>query len=133
MKVIVAGGRNFNDRNLMCNELEKLVLNKFLTVNLELICGMAKGADLLAKSVFENNGMTVHERPADWKNLNVPKCVIGTNQYGQYNKLAGMNRNHSMGDEADVLVAFWDGKSTGTKDMIDYMQSLNKPVHVVKY
>lgn len=36
-----------------------------------------------------------------------------------------------MGDYADELIAFWDGKSTGTKDMIEYMQKLKKPVEVI--
>ena len=36
-----------------------------------------------------------------------------------------------MGDFADILLAIWDGKSRGTKQMIDYMKSLGKPVHVV--
>ena len=38
-----------------------------------------------------------------------------------------------MGDYADFLVAFWDGKSKGTKDMIDYMQKLGKHGTVIKY
>ena len=36
-----------------------------------------------------------------------------------------------MGDYADSLIAFWDGKSPGTKDMIEYMRKQNKYVEVV--
>ena len=38
-----------------------------------------------------------------------------------------------MGDYADYLVAFWDGKSRGTKDMINYMKGLGKHGKVVLY
>ena len=34
---------------------------------------------------------------------------------------------------ADGLLAFWDGQSRGTKQMIEYMRSLNKPVHIIHY
>jgi hypothetical protein len=33
----------------------------------------------------------------------------------------------------DELLAFWDGRSPGTKHMIDTMTGLEKPVHVVKF
>lgn len=38
-----------------------------------------------------------------------------------------------MGDYADYLIAFWDGKSSGTKDMINYMQQLGKNGKVVLF
>ena len=132
MKIIVAGGRDFFDREHMEFELTQLHRNGVLGENPELVCGMAKGADLLAKDVFEAAGFDVHERPADWQDMSEP-CKIGKNYFGKYNKLAGMKRNHSMGDESDVLVAFHDGRSKGTADMIKYMRSLGKNVYVFNY
>jgi hypothetical protein len=38
-----------------------------------------------------------------------------------------------MGNYADFLVAFWDGKSTGTQDMISFMKRIGKHGRVVKY
>ena len=38
-----------------------------------------------------------------------------------------------MGNYADVLIAFWDGSSRGTKHMIDYMKSLNKQVFIFNF
>jgi hypothetical protein len=35
-----------------------------------------------------------------------------------------------MADYADALVAVWDGSSPGTKNMINIMQRLDKPVHI---
>ena len=62
--------------------------------------------------------------PADWNNITVPGAVIKYNSYGKYNALAGHQRNAKMGDYADALIAVWNGKSTGTRNMIKYMKSL---------
>ncbi len=133
MKVIVAGGRDFFNEKRMINELNGLIESDVLTEDLELVCGMALGADSVAKGIFEAAGLVVHERPADWEDFS-PPCKWKVNKFGKdYNALAGMKRNHAMGDEADLLVAFWDCESKGTKDMIDYMRKLNKPVHVFYY
>ena len=132
MKIIVAGGRDFFDEEYMAQELEVLHRTGVI-VEPELVCGMAPGADLTAKAIFENSDYVVHERPADWKDLSAVPCVIKRNRYGEYNALAGHNRNATMGDEAELAVIFWDGKSTGTKNMIDYMRKLGKPVHIFYY
>ena len=36
-----------------------------------------------------------------------------------YHKSAGIRRNKEMAEYADALIAFWDGKSNGTKNMIE--------------
>lgn len=58
------------------------------------------------------------------------KLTIFPAEWEKYGKRAGILRNIQMGDYADALVAIWDGESKGTKHMIEYMQSLNKPVFV---
>lgn len=118
MKLIVAGGRDFVDTNRMIEELQKLVNSGSIPECPELVCGMARGADMLAYSLWANHNMKIHTFPADWKT---------------HPRSAGYIRNAEMGNFADVLVAFWDGKSRGTKHMIEYMQRLNKPVYVVRY
>lgn len=132
MKVIVAGGRKFNDETLMLQTLNRLLESGFISKDVELVCGMAEGADLMAKAIFEDAGLVVHTRPADWNNMSKP-CVIRNNTHGQYNALAGHKRNRAMGNEADKLIAFWDEKSAGTKDMIKYMAKLGKPLVTVNY
>lgn len=118
MKLIVAGGRDFTDTNRMIAELQKLVESGEITDSPELVCGMARGADMLAYSLWDNNRMPIHNFPANW------------NKHG---KSAGYKRNQEMGEFADAAVCFWDGNSKGTKHMIDIMQRLNKPVYVVRY
>jgi hypothetical protein len=78
---------------------------------------MARGADALGYQFAKTNNIMVYEFPADWSQ----------------GKSAGFKRNAQMGDFSDGLLAFWDGQSRGTKGMIEYMQRLGKPVHVVRY
>lgn len=44
-----------------------------------------------------------------------------------------MIRNDEMATYADMLIAFWDGQSVGTQDMIDRMEKLGKEVKVIYY
>lgn len=118
MKLIVAGGRDFTDSSVMISELTKLVQNGNIPDCPELVCGMARGADMLAYSLWANNRMPIHNFPADW------------NKHG---KSAGYIRNAAMGEFADAAVCFWDGNSRGTKHMIYIMERQNKPVYVVRY
>jgi hypothetical protein len=54
-------------------------------------------------------------------------------QWDKYGKSAGFRRNEQMAKIADALIAFWDGKSHGTKHMIDIMNEKNLQVKVVEY
>jgi len=56
--------------------------------------------------------------------------VVKENKYGKYNALAGFNRNQQMAEYADVLIAIIKNNSSGTRDMIDRMNKLNKKVYV---
>ena len=113
MKVIIAGSRTLNDYNFVKTEIEKLNLEID-----EVVCGEARGADSLGKRWAESKNIPVKSFYPEWDR-------IGT--------AAGMIRNHLMGDYADYLIAFWDGKSRGTKDMIDYMQQIGKHGSVIIY
>lgn len=115
-KLIIAGGRDF------CNyELLKTAVNTYANSKqnkVSIVSGMAKGADALGYRLAEEYNIKVYEFPANW------------NKHG---KRAGFVRNEEMGNFADSLIAFWDGKSRGTKHMIDFMKQLNKPVTVIPY
>ncbi len=132
MKLIIAGGRDFTDVQLVKRELNKLI-KETGTTEVELVCGMAQGADGIGYDIFKANGHTPKEFHADWKDMSEP-CVRRVNRYGkEYNALAGMKRNHAMGDYATHALVFWDGRSKGSKDMIDYMRKIGKPVKVIRY
>ena len=113
-KIIVAGSRNFNDYDLLKEKLD-FFFSKLTPV---IVCGEARGADSLGRKYAEENNLEILSFPADW------------NKYG---KSAGYRRNEQMAEVADYLVAFWDGKSSGTKHMIDTMKKMGKDVRIVKY
>lgn len=118
MNLIIAGGRDFSNEALMRDSLQELVTGGLIDESVVLICGMAKGADLMGYDLFTENKLPIRKFIPDWDGLG---------------KRAGYVRNAEMGDAADLALIFWDGKSRGTKHMIEYMGRLNKPVHLVKY
>ena len=118
LKLIVAGGRDFHDYQLLTKVIMDLALVEYADKAISIVSGMAKGADSLGYMFAVENNVKKYIFPADW------------NQYG---KSAGMLRNKEMGMFADALLAFHDGISKGTLNMIQYMGTLNKPVHIVRY
>ena len=113
MKIIIAGGRDFNNYYI----LEK-VLNSFKELIDEIISGDARGADELGARWATSNNIHVNHFPANWD---------------YYGKAAGFIRNIEMADNADALIAFWDNKSKGTGHMIKTMQMKKKPYWVFNY
>ena len=131
MRVIIAGGRDFNDFKLLefnINKIfkqlsdEKLISIYVNESNIEIICGKARGADTLGEQFAKEYKLSIKYFPADW------------NTYG---KSAGYRRNAEMANYAKedngVLITFWDGKSKGTKHMIDLAKSNNIRVFIVNY
>lgn len=81
------------------------------------ICGMAPGADTLGKIWAEENGIEVLEYPADW---------------AAEPENGGKIRNAQMAQDAEAVIALWDGKSPGTSHMISCTRSLGKPLYIYK-
>jgi hypothetical protein len=119
MKVIIAGSRNFYNLDDMLGYMSTLppdFPNEDGEIT-EVVSGGARGADLLGEAFAKMQNIPVKRFVPDWDGLG---------------KRAGMARNAEMGMYADALIAFWDGESKGTQHMINYMQSLEKPVYVFK-
>lgn len=145
MRVIIAGGRKFNDYTLLREEclqiFRQLKSEGYDTKRdkITIISGKANGADTLGERFGDEFRLGLKEFPADWNNLDVERCVVRTNKYGKYNALAGNNRNLEMAEyakndpELGVLIAFHDGKSTGTKHMIDLANKHGLRVFIVNY
>lgn len=114
MKVIVAGSRGFGDFDLMVEKLDRLLQNQ---TDVVIVSGAARGADRLGEQYAELRGYDVHRYPADWKT---------------HKRSAGYKRNVQMAENADALVAFWDGKSRGTQHMINIASDKGLKVRVVR-
>ena len=112
MKVVVAGSRTFHNRQLVFDVLDQWMRAGEIK---EVISGCAAGPDDWAIEWAEQNGVPVDKHPAEWD---------------IYGKSAGFIRNAEMAAIGDILLAFWDGQSKGTKHMIDCMSRKNKKVWV---
>ena len=118
-RMIVAGGRNYSNQNVVNYYIDRVKdVCDSRGLNLVIVCGMATGADTLGRNYAISNGLEVLEFPANW------------NRYG---KSAGYIRNKEMGNIADSAIVFWDGRSKGSKLMIDIMHELKKPVVAISY
>ncbi len=87
-------------RNLTVNKLE-VYLPPDTT---EIVSGGAKGIDTCAKNFAIKNKIKLTEFLPD---------------YSKYGKQAPLVRNQLIIDYADCVLAFWDGKSRGTKFVIN--------------
>lgn len=109
-RVIIAGSRDGFSQSYVTSKMDFLTKSEGLSI-MEAVSGGARGVDHYGEVWAKMRGFSVKVFPAHWD---------------KYGAAAGMIRNREMGDYADYLIAFWDGRSAGTKAMIDYMRSKNK-------
>ena len=109
--IIIAGGRNFSDFNLLNRKVSKILTNmQDITI--------ANGADSLAERYATAHGIDLIIMPANWK---------------KDGKQAGYIRNTRMAEFATHLIAFWDGRSNGTKHMIKTARDLGIKTRIIQY
>lgn len=119
VRVIIAGGRDFNNLELMIKKCDYYLSDAVAKgYKIEIISGTARGADKLGEEYAKLRGYSIAYFPADWP---------------AYGKRAGYLRNEQMGNFSDALISFWDGKSKGTKHMIDIANRKHLPVRIVNY
>lgn len=107
MKVAVVGSRDLNITNL----------EEYLPENVsEIVSGGAKGVDSSAREYALKNKIPLTEFLPDYK---------------RFGKFSPLKRNLQIIVYADIVIAFWNGKSHGTKYTIDNCEKLNVPIKVV--
>ena len=117
-RLVVAGSRNFNDYSLLCTTLDEVVGELKSEYNVTIVSGTANGADKLGEKYAEKHGLKIERHPANW---------------GRYGRGAGPIRNAEMVKESDGVVVFWNGESSGAKNIIDCAKAENLLIKVVKY
>lgn len=110
MKVIIAGSRELNDFLLV---QEAVHASTFKIT--EVVSGTARGVDKQGEAWASLHDIPIKRFPANWK---------------QYGRGAGHIRNAEMAEYADALIAVWDGKSPGTKNMIELARKHNLKVFI---
>ncbi len=118
-RVIVCGGRDFENKQVCFEYLGKIVPGR---KNVTIISGHANGADKFGEEYAALHGLN---------------CVVFKPDWKQYGRAAGPIRNKQMLEyaieETPLIIAFWDGKSKGTKNMIDQSKKAGAEVIIVYY
>lgn len=118
-RMIVAGGRDFSDEELLNTTLDAL---RAELGDIEIVSGHARGADQLAESYAKKHMIPLKTFPAEWRT---------------YGRGAGPIRNQAMlayiMDGNPVVTVFWDGHSKGTKNMIDQARNAGVDCRVIMY
>ena len=102
MKVAIIGSRKLNVENLQDYLPEDTD---------EIVSGGARGIDTCARNYALKNDLKLTEfRP----------------EYNKYGRGAPLRRNETIVNYADMVLAFWDGESRGTKFVINYCEKVGK-------
>lgn len=130
-KLIIAGGRDFDNRELVRLALKDYLKENNLKVSdLTIVSGHGEkwdansktyelsGADKLGEDIAIKNNIPLLTFPADWS---------------KYGRAAGPKRNEEMAKVANGLLAFWDGESRGTLSMINNAKKSGLVVKVIQY
>lgn len=121
IKLIIAGGRDFADYELLKFEVKKFIIEEIKTKkDLHVISGTCWGADKLGEQFAAEYNFPVIPFPAKW------------NDFG---KKAGHLRNEEMAKyaEGNFCILFWDGESRGTKNMIENAARYGLKTRIIKY
>lgn len=137
MKTIIAGSRDIpKERAFYGIGLCMGVMSKKGMNVTEIVSGGARGVDKFGEEIGAQYGIPVKPMPVtdeEWSDITVPGAVVKVNKWGKkYNARAGHNRNARMAEYAEALIAIWDGKSSGTKDMIEVAQKKGMPVEIYR-
>ena len=111
MRIAIVGSRSFDDYERM----SKILIERIPFI---LISGGARGADALAESFAREHKLVTMIYPAMWD---------------KYGKSAGFIRNKKIVEEADLIIAFWDGTSKGTESTINLADQMDKEVIVERF
>ena len=114
MKIAVVGSREFREKDLI-GYILSLETESFHSQEVTIVSGGARGVDSWAEEI------------ADLANF---KKEIFKPEWDKYGKSAGFIRNKLIVNEADKVIAFWDGQSKGTKHSIDLAIKASKPIDI---
>ena len=115
IKVVIAGCRDYDNYEEARRYIDFCLSRIRKTNDIIIISGCASGTDALGERYALENGFQVEKYPADWQ---------------KYGISAGPRRNLQMAKACDFAICFWDGKSRGTRSMIEYAKQCGKPVKI---
>lgn len=117
VKLAIVGSRGFQDYDALVEFIDMVIKENDYEVT-EVISGGAKGADRLGELWAKTRGYPVTIYQAEWD---------------KYGKSAGFRRNYDIIQGCDVVFAFWDGESKGTKHDLELAEKFRKPIFLYNY
>lgn len=120
--IAVTGSRKMTNRKLVIDIIENILDRKYSQSYIHIIVGDAAGVDNIVYEWAKNGGVsfTTQLKPA---NRYFPRLWKSKKDNVLY-----LARNMQVVDNSDILIAIWDGESSGTKNTIDYAKSVGKNV-----
>lgn len=113
MKVAIIGKRNISDPEAVYS-----IINETIPRNCsEVVSGGADGVDLLAERYAKEHRLYLK---------------VFLPEYEKYGNVAPLLRNYDIVDYADMIYAFWDMDSKGTRDVIRRCLDTGKPVKIIR-
>lgn len=112
MKLAIVGSREINNYGII---EEKIKSNYDIGSIQMIISGGARGVDQLAEIFAKKYKIELKVYNPDWNTYGVKAAFI---------------RNTLICENSDQIVAFWDGKSKGTKMTLDIAKRLGKPIRL---
>ncbi len=110
-KVVIGGCRYFEDYEVFCDFVTACLENVQAGEAVTILSGHCAGVDQMAERYAQQQGLALEIFSADWS---------------RYGRAAGPKRNKEMAMQADMVIAFWDGRSKGTASLLQYAQKLGK-------
>ena len=114
MRITIGGCRDFNDYEIFKVFVDEC-LSEIEDKEIVVLSGHCSGTDLMAEKYAKEMGYDLEIFPAEWE---------------KYGRAAGPKRNKEMVEKSDVVIAFWNGKSKGTNNLIKIAKKLSKQVRI---
>lgn len=117
MKIAIIGSRKFQNYELLKKMVKDYILYQN-DVKITIVSGGAKGADTLAEQFAKEFDFEMKIFHPNWEQFGREACYA---------------RNTQIVEFADLVFAFWDGTSPGTKDSITKAKQMNKKLIITQY
>lgn len=115
-KIVIGGCRYYNNYTAF-TKIVDICLSKIKNEKeIVILSGHCSGVDKMAERYAEENRYKLEVYPAQWE---------------KYGKSAGPKRNEIMVKNSNAVIAFWDYKSRGTKNLITLSKKYSKPIRII--
>lgn len=121
MRLLIIGSRTITDPETVFTHIDRFIKEQCIGTPV-LMSGGAKGVDSLVKKFAKTRGYDFIEF--------LPYHLI--DKEVEFSSRYFFARNRQMVQNADKVLALWDGVSTGTLHAIRYSQKMEVPIMVIK-